>query len=464
MPFLLRAAERSRELFANSEAFRLFSELESIASNEGGLEPDGQMKLALGFGDVLYDRGNVGEAQSRFDECLRLARAQHAAGLAIDCLRRLSSSHRVLGDLDGALQMARTAVEEARDYGDERRLIESLTRLAAVHVPRAEYDQTLSVAEEARERSEQANDSHNWSIALSLIGAAYMHRGEYRRASESLRSAISMQRSLGDQKGLASSLNISGLALHRMAKFSLSIAQHEESLKIKRAIQDVSAIPGSLNALGDVLRDCGQVVRALEVHSQSLEISRQHGNRAAECDNLRDLAVDYVLLGDIERGQMRLDEVLRISREFKYPWYESRALSTLSGINLSRGEFEQAEAASTQALTLAQQIGALEPLVEASLASARVIVERSNNSASALALLREGLRLAESGDLELPLPSMYFALSQIQRKDGDENGANLTLQSARRYLLQAAESISDPAMRQTFLNTPLSTSILARSG
>lgn len=464
VPYLLRAAERSRELFANSEAFRLFAELESIVAEVNNLSPDDRMRFALGFGDVLHDRGNVGDAQARYEECLRIARMQGSTGTAIDCLRRLSSTHRVLGDLDGALELGRTAVEEARTYGDERRLIEALTRLAAVHVPRAEYDQTLSVAEEARERCERANDSHNRSIALSLIGAAHMHRGEYRRASESLTSAISMQRSFGDQKGLASSLNFSGLALHRMAKFSVAIAHHEESLRIKRTIQDVSAIPGSLNALGDVLRDSGQVARALEVHSQSLELSRQHGNRAAECDNLRDLAVDHLLLGDRERGHALLTDVIRISREFKYLWYESRALSALSELNLARGELRQAAAASTEALNLAKQIGALEPMVEASLASARVIIEQSENIDTAAALLREGIRLAESGDLTLPLPALHFVLSQILHRMGDDPGAHASLQSARRYLMQAAESIDDGSMRQVYLNTPLSVSIIAETG
>ena len=459
--FLLRAAERARDLCANGEALRLYLELESVIVTEGGLTRDDEMRFKMGLGDVLLAKGKTSEAQSSFEDGLRIARSLSAPGAAIDFQRRLSISYRILGNLDKALDVAQAAVDEARLNSDDLRVIECLTSLAMVHIPRAESDRTVEIAKEALQRAEHANDHHHQSIALSVLGAAYFHKGEYHRASESLERAIAMQRSLGDQRALASALNFSGLAYHRLARFSQSIAHHEESLHIKRAIQDVSAIPGGLNSLGDVFRDVGQLKLALKYHSESFEMARLHANRGAECDNLRDLGVDHTLMGDFDAAERSLEQVLRLAREYKYPWYETRACSAFTELLLLKGEIKGADEYSTRALELARQINATELLADALATKAQVIAVTKQDVGKAIDHLREGIALAESGDLILPLRMMYLLLARLLREIADRDGASSASDKARHHLQLASESIDDPAMRQSFLQTPLALSILA---
>jgi tetratricopeptide (TPR) repeat protein/tRNA A-37 threonylcarbamoyl transferase component Bud32 len=461
MGYLLRAAERARDLCANSEALRLYLELESILAAEGRITPDDEMRFKMGLGDVLLAKGKTAEAHSRFEDGLRIARTLNTPSVAMDFLRRLSTSYRILGNLDRARDVAQAAVDEARSIDDHSRLIECLLSLAMVHVPRAEYDRTVEIAHEALQKAEQANDHHHQSIAQSILGAAQLHRGEYRRSSESLERAIEMQRSFGDQRGLASTLNFSGLAYNRLAKFSQSIAHHEESLRIKRAIQDVSAIPGGLNALGDVFRDVGQLDLAIKNHTESLKMARLHANRGAECDNLRDLAVDHTLMGDFDAAELSVEQVLRLAQEYKYPWYETRACSAFSELLRLRGDIGRADEYSARALDLARHINATELLAEALLARARVIAATKQNVNMAIDHVRQGIVLAESDDLILPLRMMYLVLAQLLRAAGDPIGANSAHDKAQHYLHVAAESIDDPTMRQSFLETPLALSILA---
>jgi tetratricopeptide (TPR) repeat protein len=382
-------------------------------------------------------------------------------GAVIDFQRRLSSSHRILGKLDEARDVVQSAVDAARSLGDDSRLIESLSALAMVYVPRAEYDRTVAIADEALRRSEQAGDQHHQSIVHSVLGAAYLHRGEYGRASKSLERAIAMQRSLGDQRGLASSLNFSGLAYHRLAQFSRSIKHHEESLRIKRAIQDVSAIPGGLNALGDVLRDIGQLDSAIKNHTESLAMARFNANRGAECDNLRDLGVDYLLVGDLNTSEQHLAQVLRLSHEHKYPWYETRARSTWSEVLLSRGDGIAADQQSALALEMARRINATELLAEALLIRARTVALSGTDLASAIGLITEGIALAEAGDLILPLRMMYHMLAQLRRSKGDRAGAQQAQAKAQLLLQDAASGIEDRAVRGTFLSSQLAQAILS---
>ncbi len=460
MPHLLRAAERARDLCANTEALRLFRELASINAQVAGLSTEDQLRLAVGLGDVQLAKGMTADALGKFEEGLQLAGSLGVPKWSIDCLRRIASAHRILGNLDRARDVASAAVEKAREFGDEARVTECLSLLALVHVPRAEYDRALDIAHEALSRAERSNDAHHQSIVLSIIGAANLHKGQYRHASESLDRAIAMQRSLGDQRGLASSLNFSGLAYHRLAQFSKSVAHHEESLRIKRAIQDVSAIPGGLNSLGDVYRDMGQLELAFEYHTQSLEMARLHANRGAECDNLRDLGVDHTLMGDYETAAARLDEVLRVSRAHKYLWYETRACSSYSDLLLQRDQIDKADEYASRAVELAERVSAIELLADALLAKARVIAATGRSTPTAVELIRRGISLALSGDLILPLHVMHLVLSQLLARQGDTAAAKVELDTSRQYLDLAAVSIDDPEMRQTFLQTPISRSIL----
>lgn len=459
MGYLLRAAERARDLCANTEALRLYRELDSILSSGEKLASEGELRLRIGMGDVLLAKGVTAEARACFENGLKLATSLKDTGAVIDCKRRLSTAHRILGGLDRSRDITLDAVEMARASGDENRLLECQGALAMVHVSRAEYGRAIEIAQDALIRAEQVNDPLHQSLALSVLGAAHLHKGEYRRASESLDRAVAMQRLLGDQRGLASSLNFSGLAYHRLAQFSRSIAHHEESLRIKHTIQDVSAIPGGLNSLGDVLRDVGQLDRAISLHTQSLAMARSHANRGAECDNLRDLAVERILTGNLEEAETLLDQVLHLAREHKYPWYETRACSTYADLMLLRDDLARAEEYSSRALEFAGRVAATELLAEALLARARVEFRSGRDPNTAIERLRQAIVLADSGDLLLPQRAMYLALAEMLSACGESSGAKEAIGMARKRLDEASGNIDDPAMRQCFMETPLARSI-----
>lgn len=460
VPFLLRAAERARDLCANSEALRLYQELESIRSSGIPLSVGDDVRLAMGIGDVLLAKGMTGDAKSRYEIGVQLSRSLGRTSDSIDFEIRLSAPYRVLGDLDGARSIAARAVEAARAINDHRRIAEGLATLAMAHVTRTEYDQAVVCASELLRLAESAPDVHLQSVALALMGAAYLHKGDYRQSAHHLDRAIEMQRSTGDQRALASSLNFSGLASHRLARFSRSVLHHQESLRIKRSIQDVSAIPGSLNALGDVYRDMGQLDLAFESHIESLAMARKHSNRGAECDNLRDLGVDYMLMGKMGEARASLEEVIRVSTEHRYPWYETRAYSSFADLCLKTGDLEAAGRMSQRALELARQINSAELLAEALSVRANVLATNETGIAGAVDALRQGMAIAESGGLALPLRSMQMTLARLLQQRGDLEGAHAAREHARKLLQEAAGSIDDPLMRREFLSSSQAMEIL----
>lgn len=454
--YLLRAAERARDLCANSEALRLYQQLEDILVTAGRIDPDLALRVKTGRGDVLLAKGQTAQALSAYEAALTLAQSHDASAWTIDVLRRMAQPRRMLGDLEPAKRLATEAADRAARLDDATRRADALLALAMVAVPRAEYDLALAAAGEALELAQSAGQLLQQSAALSQLGAAHLHRGQYRSAADALERAIAIQRSIGDQRGLASSLNFSGLAYHRLAQFSRSVDNHEESLRIRHAIDDVSAIPGGLNSLGDVYRDMGQLDRAVEHHEQSLRLARENQNRGAECDNLRDLGVDNIRLGRHEAAERHLDAVLQLAREHKYRWYETRTLSALAELYVLTGRAALADATSAAAITLAGQVGATELLCEALWARARALhaAEDPQTRPEAIRLLTEAIERAIAADLILPLWTMYSDLAQWLERLGDLTGARAAHGEAVKRLQEAAAGIQSPDERESFLSTP----------
>lgn len=461
--YLFRAAERAHDLCANTEALRLYQDLESAIREGASLSSRDQLRFRIGYGDTLLAKGRIEDAQHQYEGGLELAKAAGDTEATIDLACRLSAPYRMRGDLERACQTALVAAGLARERIDVKRLAESLTALAMANIARAEYGHAIAYATEVAQLAQRAGDVHQQSVGFALLGAVYFHTGKYQQAAIHLDRAIDMQRSTGDQRGLAASLNFSGLAYHRLARFSRSVLHHLESLRIKRTIQDVSAIPGGLNGLGDVYRDMGQLELAYKQHTESLMMARLHSNRGAECDNLRDLGVDYLLVGEFDKAVATLEEAATLSKEYKYPWYETRAFSTLSAVYLAMGDVKRADEYADQAYELATHVNAIELLAEALLAKARVLALAPESASAAIDHVRRGIMIAEQGGLVLPLRALQLTLATLLVRQGDRDGAVVALAAARDLLEEAAGNLDDPSERRVFLELPESREILSLS-
>jgi tetratricopeptide (TPR) repeat protein/predicted Ser/Thr protein kinase len=461
--YLLTAAERAKELCANEEARRQYERLDSVLGDNPALaERDTQIRIALGYGDVLLAQGATREALVRLESGLELAVAAGRDDWQVDLRRRTVAAHRILGDLSQAEEAAKSALAAAQSLHDAQREVECLTTLAGIYVPRAEYEQTLSIGARAIAAAVKLGDVRNESIALSLIGTAHVHRGEYRAAVTVLEQAVERQRAIGDQRGLALSLNFAGLAYHRLARFSQALNCHQESLRVKKAIADVSTIPGSLNGLGDVHRDLWQLDEAIRFHSESLEMSRHHLNRGAECDNLRDLGADHLLRDDTQAAEPYLHEVLELSRRYGYPWYETRASITLGELYLLTDQGDLADEYSRDGLERAVRVGAKELAIEAQWVRARVVAHRGDATAG-IQLLREAVQSAAASEFEQPLWNMYSDLAGLCEDSGYRSEALGWYAKALSHLQTTAATIDDPNLRAAYLASPRAQALRERA-
>ncbi|MEW5875472.1 MAG: protein kinase [Candidatus Zixiibacteriota bacterium] len=452
LPHLVSAAERARNLCANSEALNLYSQAAEIVAGRATGEAATALRILSGLGDSLLASGDVTGALRRYEDALQRLSADAAWEWRIDLTRKSAAPHRMLGNLKQALATAEAALAAAETHADQARRIECLNTLAFVQAARGEYAKTIELSRRAQSEAVATSNKHAESVALSHMGHAFFHTGEYREAVDSLDRAIALQRQIGDRRGLAQSLNFAGLAHHRLGRYATALKSHTESLETKRSIEESAAIPGSLNGLGDLYRDMGLWDRAIACHTESLALARRQGNRGAECDNLRDLGADYLLTGDHAAARRYLEEAQTLSHASGYLWYELRSLITLAWLDSVTGDRPSAKQRSIEGLSRTKEAGAREPAVEAHWVRAKVLLN-SGETQPAIDELNSAIELATDADLGNVLWQMQWELHGACKRLGDDRRAQAALDDARRRVSAILTEIEDDALRREFAAT-----------
>lgn len=451
LPYILRAAEQARQLFANDEALRNYQKAQEILNQYNMKDSEVGMSVENGLGEIYSSLGKTNEAIDHFTRLLQLAQNDSNRVWEIRALYRTADNLRVAGEIKKGITTCEQALAIATELKNRKEEINCINTLAFIHSAHAEYEKTIQLSKEAIILSQEISDEKNLSVSLSNLGLAYWHRGEYQPAVENLEKALALQRSICDNRGVATTLNFVGLAYWRLGRYEQSLSCHEESLRIKKRIGDHPAIPGSINNIGDVYRDIGDLKRAIEHHKQSLELAREQGNIGAQCDNLRDLGEEHMLIGDYKSSQTYLKEVLEISNTHGYLWYETRSYISLAELYLNIRDLEKADSFSKLGMKSAKQVNAKELILESFWARARVL--------RGLDLEEEGLRLFQKS-LEIAeeigyrfMWLLYWEIGVLYGSLKESKKKARAHQKSKELVTEILNSFQDQTLKETFSNS-----------
>jgi predicted ATPase len=448
--YLIRGGDHARDLYAIDEASEQYERAEGIVARHPSAPPVLLLRLQEGLGDVATARGKTRDALDRYSRMTEMARKVEHREKEIESLRKSSGCLRILGETEKALAVAHQALELARGHRHRREESECLHAIASIHTARGEYDRTILRSQEALAIAQELSDHRLAAMNLVGLGLAGMHTGEYRMALQWLTEAKAVQEYAGDRRGLADTFNALALVTDRLARYEEALSDAEASLQIKRDIGDVSGIPGGLNIIGDIHRDSGNIAAACEYHTQSLALAREHANRGSQCDNLRDLGADYLLLADPGQSRRCLEEVLSIARSGGYLWHETRATITMSELQVAEGSSDGADETSRRGLDLARSLKAQELIVEA-LWKRALVLERLARTPEALAHLQEAIDLSSASGHRIFLWQIETDFGRFLQAAGRAEDAAPVLASADRHIREIGDQFLDAAARERFL-------------
>ncbi|MBP1692475.1 MAG: serine/threonine protein kinase [Chloroflexi bacterium] len=303
LSYYSKAAERSRQVYANDEAIRYYTQALDLA------EPDSATTF-----DLLAGRMRVYELVGQRDEqTADIRQMLKLAEKLDDPLRRFDAQIAQL-DLDfatNALQMAPLAkqvVDGARKIGDPAREGQALLRYGEAERTLGRLPEARSAFEAAAEQFHKANLPAQEAESYHTLALVYDASGDAQTGQKYAEKALQLSRSAGDRKQEATSLRRLGLLHTDQRHFTQAETLLREALVLHRALGDRSEESNALAILAEILTNLGRFNEAEKFALQSQEVSVAIQSYAGLVRAVRRQLEIYRHFGKFEAGLRLVEE------------------------------------------------------------------------------------------------------------------------------------------------------------
>ncbi|MGB0386052.1 MAG: tetratricopeptide repeat protein [Ardenticatenaceae bacterium] len=394
-------------------------------------------------------------------------------------LRGLTLFYRMFGlfqEAETVLDRARKQIE--KDVREDPVLAQLMAEQVYVLSQLSKYDLAITTAQEAIQLAQSdAVLTSKLVQAKSKLwsGWALLCQGNHQAAQKSGLHALHLYQEMNDQWSEATTLNILGISFGEQGDYEKAVLYFKGSLRIKRVLGDLRGESSALRNLGIVFHKQGNYGQAEAYYqkvwqiqytlgqksphsaSQATQpIEQQVGNREIASPLLVHWGLLFHYLGDHKKAATYSQLGAFISQEIGNGSYQAHALTFLGHARLALGEKEEAATTYLQALTLYEELGQPHDAVVPLAGLARISLLEGEPE-QAMSYVEEILSyLSINPNLCGTHEPLYVYLTcyrilQAQSPSGQDPRAKEILQNGYRLLQERSAKISDPSIRQMFL-------------
>jgi tetratricopeptide (TPR) repeat protein len=329
-------------------------------------------------------RGELGDAESLFEEVVRLAMADGDELSAVVARGSIANLLFTRGEFDEALRIRQE--EELPTYerlGAIRSRAIVIGEIADIMQVRGDVDEALRIRlEEQLPVFERLGDIRGRAAAMGQIAGILRMRGDLDEAMRiHLDEELPVYEMFGEASGRAATLRKIGDIDAQQGRLDEAWTRYEQALEIigpLNAIQDVALIRG---AMANLLEQRGELDEALRLHrEEELPVYQRLGD-------VRACAIVMGQIADILQQRGELGEALRIRREEELPVYQrlgdiyccARANGRIADLHQARGDLEEVlRIRRDEELPAYQRLGDLRAYAIAAEQVADILQERSD--------------------------------------------------------------------------------------
>ena len=411
-----------------------------------------------------------------------------------------------IANMSAAREDLQSALQWSRRTRHKRKEAEILLDLIDPLLTGHELDKALECAQTAYDIAATLRDSHLITRSTSAIGAALCVRGDLSEAHEYLQAGLEAARAHGTEDILAETLFYCTLERGWMGDFRDALAMGDDALAISEEIHNPSMVVRAylfsalshcglgeyeagleflaqaeeladktalttrpaelLNSKGWIYQEIFDLERSVRLNQLGVEVSRRQGEIESEANALVNLGVDHLWLGDPERAEQYFGEATSLLEKqfggFRWRW-KTRLLAAWGELYLNRGDAVCALGYAEQCLQLAKSTSARKNMVKGWKLKGEALVALDRVE-EAVSYLEKAISMAdEIGNPPLAWKSRY-ALAHVLQQLGRDGQSRQLYKQAAAAVEQTASSLSDPAMRETFLSAAPVRAVLDAGG
>jgi tetratricopeptide (TPR) repeat protein len=302
--WLVRAGDRARALYANTEALVQYgAALQRATDGSGTLEAAAILER---MGEVQTLIGRYDEAITSFQ--LALERLPLDDGPFIARLRRrLGTTFLYKGAYADTAATLRDALAALPDENDpEAARIE--LKVGQLHYRRGEFEPARAALELAVELGSRMGIDDLVAEGLKELGNVAVDTGDLQAAAEHYRGSRALYERIEDMLGLADIHSNLGILDRRTGRYDQALREYEAALTLRERMGHLLGIGTCYNNIAEVHRTRGDFEQAIPAYLRAIETWASIGNAAGVGVALVGLGAARTESGDTGQGRVDLLE------------------------------------------------------------------------------------------------------------------------------------------------------------
>jgi adenylate cyclase len=338
--YLLRAASRAKQLFANEEAILHFTRAAELAP------ADAEVKVEL---------ADLHELVGNYAEALDLYSAVRDAGGDVRGWRGIAATLRKQGEYVKALEV----VDEAFVGGAfaENELLPLWLEQGWTLSVAGRFEQAIDVLEVGLAAAGDRSDAVVGHLLLQLARAKTVE-GRVGEALEHGLGARDLFEEHGDLRGLATVCRILGDTYRRSDDLDAAAAALREGLALAERVGSTEEIGGCLINLGLVEMRRGALADAIAYNRRAIEEFERFGNASGRAQGYANLAWAFAQNGDLGESLVYCERALELAQTIGHSLTIADVYDTMALVRLKEGDVTRAIEQAEEAAALYLEMGA----------------------------------------------------------------------------------------------------------
>lgn len=347
--YLIKAAERSKERYANKEGINFYQNALTLIDDE---ESEELKKIYRSLGELYSVIGEYDEALEKYNTLKKMTDDKE---IKIDLYGKIADIYRETGNYEKSLENIDKGLDIAYEHNELRS--ELLKSKGWTLIRQGDYEEAEKVLEKGKELAEVSGDTNKRGNIYLALGALYYHTSDYDSSEHHIKESINIFEEIENLKKLSASYNNLALVYSALGEPGKSLEYHENCLEMSKEIGRKRTIAVSLNNMGNLYLNMGQIQKGLEKHQKGLEIKEEIGDRFGIATSLNNIGDIYLTQSKLDKALEYEEKALEISDEIGYNKGASIALHNIGEIYFNQDELDKALENYQESLEIDKEIG-----------------------------------------------------------------------------------------------------------
>jgi len=434
--YLMKAADKATQAFANREAISLYDQALEAASHLGdAVGVDALLAIHDAKANLYFILSDFENSRGEGERVLALARRAGDRAREAAALVGMGWATFWAHEFDRALDYSHQAVAVATEVDAKPAVGAGTFVIASVHGVRGELDEAKLGFERSLDITRQAGDVVFQSLSLWFGGLIRNWEGNYDEALRLNGDALQLARDHRLVVPLLGAEFAQGVTLTGKGDYDAALGIFEEGLVFSDKVGDEVWRHRILNGLGWLWSELGDLDRALDFNRQGSENSRKRGDHETIGNSEVNLGDVFLAKGDLSLAAEFLDGVHRMVKDpATSEWmrwrYSTHLFASLADLWIARGDYAKATEWANECLEIATRTRSRKNLVKGWRVKGEIATRRRRWDEAEPAL-REALTIAQAIGNPGQLWRTHAALGSLHDAAGKTTEARAAYAAAR---------------------------------